>query len=165
MFALVLIADAAVASSEVLLQGWWIWPLGIVLTALCAALTFAAVQLARTFGIQGEASLKALLLSQLSEFAASVAARLSATMKAEYARLTADGDLSRDDVKQLADAALKDLKALLTEDGLARLQKVFGWGLVEVDLKLKGVLEQKITETALTTGSLKQLHKELAVHQ
>lgn len=132
--------------AQVLVSGPWVFILGTALTVVLALAAVALSHLGAKLHLQTEDQRKILLLDMVDEFAEAAVARIGATLKREYTRLTADKSLSVEDAKALADAAVKEIRELMTETGVARMQKAFGWGPAEMDKKLRGVVEEKVNE-------------------
>lgn len=153
MHSLLLLVDTAVDTDRVLLSGNITWIVGLALTGLMSVATWATSMLAKKLSAQSEASIKSMLLRQLAEFTDAVVHKVGATLKTQYALAAVDGKISGSEAKMLADAALKDIKQLLGEEGLARLKTTFGWGQAEVDTQIRGVLEKKVAEAKLLTAA------------
>lgn len=130
---------------------------GLALSALCAAATWAMTALGKKLKAQGENTIKGMLLNHVAALAESVVHRLGATLVAKYKAAAADGTISTAERNEIALAALAELKAALTQDGVVRLQKVFGWGATEVDAQLQGVLEKKVVEAKVLAAAAKPL--------
>lgn len=141
---LFLLALAAVDTDRVLLSGHIVWIVGLALTGVLGVAGWALVALGKKLNVAAEGTLKELLLGQLHDFATSVVTRLNATVKAEYQKAAADGKITQDEAKKLAELALLEVKMLFTQTGVARLQKVFGWGMAEVDARIRGEVETRV---------------------
>lgn len=128
------------------LSGMPLWILSVAVTGLLTLLSWAVAKWGKKLSAEADGTIKQVLLAQLHAVVESVVARLNTTMKKQFDELTKDGNLSSEDAKKLADTALTEAKTLMGEAGLASLQKVFGWGLSEVDMKIRGVVEQKVVE-------------------
>lgn len=76
----------------------------------------------------------------------SVVAHVNAGMKAKLEELSADGELSKDDVVALKAEGLKLFKEALGEQGLTSITGALGIGAGLVDTFLSGVLEKKVEE-------------------
>jgi uncharacterized protein YdbL (DUF1318 family) len=151
---LMLLAADAIDTDRVLLSGHIVWLVGLALTALSTAATWAVAQLAKKLGAQGEATTKGLLLTQLGGFAAIVVQRLNATLVTQYKLAAADGRITRAEAEALAGAAIKELRDVLGTDGVARLKTVFGWSEVALDGQLRGVVEQKVVEAKVLAAQV-----------
>lgn len=76
----------------------------------------------------------------------SVVAHVNAGMKKKLEELSADGELSKDDVVALKAEGLKLFKEALGEQGLTSITGALGIGAGLVDTFLSGVLEKKVEE-------------------
>lgn len=143
--------------SETGIQGPLLWIIGLAVTAFFAVATWALSEWRKKTGAQATATLQSVVLARVLSIVEAVVFRLNATLKVEYTALTADGTLSKEDGKKLATTALQDVKAVLTEQGLAALRGAFGWGPTETDQHLLGVIEKQVVEakalTAVATGT------------
>lgn len=145
MNAFLLLAQTAVDTDRVLLSGHIVWIVGLALAGFLSVAAWALLKWKDKLAASADGTLKSVVLSQVAAFAENVVFRLN-SVKAQYASFAADGKITRDEAKQLADTALKEIKTLLGEQGLTLLQKTFGWNQTQVDTHIQGVVEQKVLE-------------------
>lgn len=142
LFAPLLLAQAATAPDGATT------PMGILysvlLTVLTLAVTIAAGMVSKWLNAKAETSKLATVGFQVWEGATSIVAHLETTLRARLGDALKDGKLSAAEKDSIKKEAMRELKAWLGEDGLARLMKVFGASEAAMDTYLSGVIERTL---------------------
>jgi hypothetical protein len=143
-----LLAEVPVDTDRLLFSGYIVWVVGLALTGFLGVAAWALAKWREKLAASAEGALKSVVLSQVAIIAQGVVARMNA-IKQQYDTYAADGKITQSEAKALAAMALKEVKAQLGEQGIALLQKTFGWGQTQVDAHIQGVVEQKVLEAKI----------------
>jgi hypothetical protein len=113
-------------------------------TAVMGALVWAAGKGGAYLGAKESESKLARIGGWALHLAMGVVADLEATLRPALGQAAKDGKLTKEEMLQLRDAALKRLKELLGERGLGELQKVLGIAAPQLDAYLMGLIERAV---------------------